>query len=393
MSPTVPLPTVTNKLRLLPALLAALRRHQECPSSEIDVKAELLLDLHCETPPTPLLAELAAGVAANAVAHVDAMPPSLPDERRAALLEEARATHARTLACVATLREQCAPRIWPDPALLNSLALELRAQRAEPTTPARSASAVLDATAVARKSLRRSSGRASAGRRRGCAVSRAASCARPQAGKGVKAEFDALVVESGRIAWIVEAKAGSACLVDDLPRLLAARKVLAAAEAVDVRVGRGGVERLAVPAAPALAYVIGAAESFDDAFARSAAASTRGALVDGMMRASGSDMSWLAPCEGGGGLDLLGRGPSPSTCSTRSPPRSRARGERGEFVRRREGAGACARATAGTCSGFDVRPAFGRHTPPPANAARPWCSGPDSRGDAHFVCVRPAGTS
>ena len=37
-----PLPTVTNKLRLLPALLAALRRHEECPISEIDVKAELL---------------------------------------------------------------------------------------------------------------------------------------------------------------------------------------------------------------------------------------------------------------------------------------------------------------------------------------------------------------
>ena len=328
-----PLPTVTNKLRLLPALLAALRRHESCPSSEIDVKAELLIELHCDTPPTPLLAELAAGVAANAVAHVDAMPPTLPDERRAALLEEARATHARTLACVATLREQCAPRLWPAPALLNSLALELRAQRAEPTTPSRSASAELDAT----RGRAQEAAALEWARERWpppCTVLASCELCGPQAGKGVKAEFDALVVESGRIAWIVEAKAGSACLVDDLPRLLAARKVLAAAAAVDVRVGRGDVERLAVPAPPALAYVIGAAESFDDAFTRSAAASTRGALVDRMMRASGSDMSWLTPSVGGGASATFSA-EAVAECQQRLDALAaevRALGERGELI-------------------------------------------------------------
>ena len=89
-----------------------------------------------------------------------------------------------------------------------------------------------------------------------------------------------------------------------------------------------------MPAPPALAYVIGAVETFDDAFTRSAAASTRGALVDRMMRASGSDMSWLAPCEGGGASATFSA-EAVAECQQRLDALAaevRGLGERGELV-------------------------------------------------------------
>ena len=88
-----------------------------------------------------------------------------------------------------------------------------------------------------------------------------------------------------------------------------------------------------MPAPPALAYVIGAVDSFDAAFTRSAAASTRGALVDRMMRA-GSDLSWLAPSEGGGASATFSA-EAVAECQQRLDALAaevRALGERGELV-------------------------------------------------------------
>ena len=101
---------------------------------------------------------------------------------------------------------------------------------------------------------------------------------------GMKAEYDALVVDSAQqLTVVVEAKAGGA-LFDDLAKMLTAREAMVVRGAIHVRCGKQKHAQqkrlLRVPSDPHICYVFGDNGSFEDIASRSMQMTMKYKLLD-----------------------------------------------------------------------------------------------------------------
>lgn len=245
-------------------LISEMRKHLP-DAHDLHAKAELLLFLAGEE---AVVDRLASEMQAAHVAKINAIE-RLPEERRVVMLEEASGISAAVLDWLRDLRARFdgEGRLGLLPKELPELVGSLRGSSLAGPPDAALRGTAQESAASRWAQLHWPGHEVFSG----CFA--VGLTGLKDGGKGVKQEFDTIVVDaSGGLVAIVEAKAGSD-LYSDLPKMLIARKLLSKlGDELEFRLGKRGTDAVKVRALaepPHVAYVFGSGKSLEEIVAAS----------------------------------------------------------------------------------------------------------------------------